>query len=88
MDDQTIVLPCAVCGASTINPGRTQPGTVVVDIEVAEGWHDAVQEIARTLTLIRESVADPPEDLDEIVAGLETRAWQLAAQLGGLTEVA
>jgi hypothetical protein len=85
MEEQTIVLPCAACGASPTAPGRTQPSTVLVPVERGEDWHEAAQEIARTLTLIRESLAEPPEDLDEVVATLETRAWQLAFQLDALT---
>ena len=85
--DATHIFPCPHCGASATRPGRTQPGIRPIPAYDLQQWHEAAETVARTLTLIRESLAEPPEDLDEIVATLEGRAWRLAHTLGDLAGV-
>jgi hypothetical protein len=54
--------------------------------EELAAWSETVQEIARTLTLVREALGDPPEDLYEVLAELEDRAWGLASRIGELAD--
>lgn len=59
---------------------------VPVAADALERWHAQAEHLAHALTLIRESIAEPPEDLAEVVTDLEAAAWELARSLGDLVE--
>jgi len=84
--DNTTTSPCEHCGAAPSQAGSTQAGSLVVPAEEMEQWFDSLQGIARTLTLVREALGDPPEDLYEVIHDMEEQAWQLAGHLGELTD--
>jgi len=83
--DATQIFPCPHCGASATQPGRTQPGMRPVPVYDLQKWHETAESVARTLTLIRESLASKPEDLDETVERIESEAWDLSRRIRHLS---
>jgi len=84
--DNAEARPCEHCGAGPSQTGSTQVGSVVLPADELEQWFDTLQGIARTLTLVREALGDPPEDLYEVIHGMEEQAWQLAGRLDELAD--
>jgi hypothetical protein len=84
MEYDTRIFPCPDCGASTTQAGKTQPGVTLVPETDLVRWQGMAQDVARMLTLVRESMTAQPEDLAENIEQMERQAWDLAHGLQGV----
>jgi len=75
---------CPACGASPSTPGRTQRDVALLPTDEVAAWLATAESIARTLTLVREALGDPPEDLPEVLSEIENHAWELATRFSEL----